>query len=299
MAPGGGQRQAAAAPQLEHRLEHQSGRPRCPRPPWRRGRGRARRRPPAPRRSAVGRSGRARATARRTRGRRRAPGRGGRAVRPRRAARPRGAAAGGVPTRAPPPGRSREPLSDQSPSATPPVHASAVSPIGGTTIMAAVAPPAAATQRPQGRSRARMPNGESELLEEADRPFRRQCRAQHLEGAREHPQAARTVEVQEVAVGHLPVEHQLREDEHEALLHRGAGCAPQLDQGQQAGEHHDPHRQQPRLRRGEDPTPGRGRLGRQRLRLRPRARFLLVHGVGRLASPLQGHSYTRPPCLGF
>ena len=49
-------------------------------------------------------------------------------------------------------------LSAQRPSARPPVQARAVSPMVGTRMTAVMAPPAAATQRPQGRSTAKTPN---------------------------------------------------------------------------------------------------------------------------------------------
>ena len=56
---------------------------------------------------------------------------------------------------------------------------------------------------------------------------------------RQHPQAPRAVEVQEVAVGHPSVQDHLREDEHEALLHRRALGEPEPVEGRQRGQEDD------------------------------------------------------------
>ncbi len=67
-------------------------------------------------------------------------------------------------------------------------------------------------------------------LREPDDPLDDQRHAEHLEGARERPDPAGSVEVEEVAVRYVAVEEALAEDEHEALLHRRTRAAEQATQ---------------------------------------------------------------------
>jgi hypothetical protein len=70
------------------------------------------------------------------------------------------------------------------------------------------------------------------VLQEAEEALGGEGVAEHLEHAGERPEAAGTVEVQEVRVRHVAGQHPLGEDEHEALFHRRALVAQQASQRQ-------------------------------------------------------------------
>ena len=65
------------------------------------------------------------------------------------------------------------------------------------------------------------------MLEQSEPPFGRQRNAEHLVDRREHPETARSVQVQEITVGNLPVKHLFGEDEHEPFFHRRTVVAQQ------------------------------------------------------------------------
>ena len=98
-------------------------------------------------------------------------------------------------------------------------------------------------QDPTPSARERVdPEHDRELLHQAEPALAEQRDAEHLEHARERPQAARSVEVQEVAVGDRALQHLLGEDEHEALFHRRSGRAQQPAQRQREHERDDRQR---------------------------------------------------------
>jgi hypothetical protein len=122
----------------------------------------------------------------------------------------------------------------QRPSATAPSHASADRPIGVSTSSVTVTAETAArrmTPRPGERVDA---EDDAEVLQQAEAPLALQRVPEHLVPAHQHVQRTRTVEVQEVDVGHVAGEHPLREDEHEALFHRAAGAEVQAAQRDRA-----------------------------------------------------------------
>ena len=61
---------------------------------------------------------------------------------------------------------------------------------------------------------------EPHLLQEAHDALGRERVSEHLEEAREHPEAAGPIEMEEVGVRNLAPQDPLREREHEAFLHR-------------------------------------------------------------------------------
>ena len=80
----------------------------------------------------------------------------------------------------------------------------------------------------------------AEVLQEAEHPLCLERVAEHGVPARQHVQRERSVEVQEVDVGHVAGQHPFREDEHEALFHRTPGGEEQA--AQRDGHHHGHHR---------------------------------------------------------
>ena len=84
-------------------------------------------------------------------------------------------------------------------------------------------------------------------LQQPDGALCRQRVPEDLEEAREHPDAAGTVEMQEVDVGKLAPQHPLREREHEALFHGRPLRAQQAAQREeeQREEDEEPHDRPP------------------------------------------------------
>ena len=90
---------------------------------------------------------------------------------------------------------------------------------------------------------------DAEVLQQAEGALAFERVAEHGVPAGQYMQRERTVEVQEVDVGHVAGEEPLREDEHEALFHRAAGGLEQAtDRDRHHGEHHQDRRQRPRPR---------------------------------------------------
>ena len=98
----------------------------------------------------------------------------------------------------------------------------------------------------------------ADLLEQRDQTLGRQGHAEHLEHAGQHPQAPRSVQVQEVAVGEIAMEHSLGEDEHEAFLHRRPLRAEEPAQWDQEGERDDAEHDEVALALGETRACGAG-----------------------------------------
>ena len=243
-------REAAPAAQVEHGVEHHARARRCPGPAvatWIDVRRDADSRSPTSNRLTRA-SGPCPARARSPRGRRRGRGRAG--TGPRAPSSRPAASAQRRALRSPVVGRrpraSIPAASPSTPSPTPPTQASAVSPNG--MMMSADVTAAATASDPSPPARERVDaEHDRELLAEPEEPLGQERDAEHLEHAGERPQAPRPVEVQEVAVGDRAVQHELREDEHEALFHRRPGRAEQAAQRQR--EHERDHRER-RPRRG-------------------------------------------------
>ena len=153
--------------------------------------------------------------------------------------------------------------SPRSPSPTAPTQASAVRPNGTRMSPDSSAHPHREPAPPRA-SQGVDAEHDGHLLRETEEPLGQQRHAEHLERAGERPEAARSVEVEEVAVGDVAVQHPLREDEHEALFHRRPLRA------QQAAERDEEHqRDDPEGEQLASPRRGR-RLGRG---IRARARL--------------------------
>ena len=78
-------------------------------------------------------------------------------------------------------------------------------------ITAEMQAPPTASRRPYGPDHDVHAGDEGELLQVAGDPFGPQRGREDLVDRGEHPEAARPVQVQEVAVGHQPVQHGLGE----------------------------------------------------------------------------------------
>ncbi len=111
------------------------------------------------------------------------------------------------------------------------------------------------------------------LLRETEEPLGQQRHAEHLERAGEGPEAPRSVEVEEVLVGDVALQHPLREDEHEALFHRRPLRAQQAAERDEEDQRHDPEGEQLA-------SPRRGRRLGRGIRARARARATGRGGVG-------------------
>ena len=79
----------------------------------------------------------------------------------------------------------------------------------------------------------------ADLLQERYQTLGRERGAEHLVHAGQQPEAAGPVEVEEVPVRQVAVQHPLREDEHEALFHRRSLAAEQAAQRDQERERDD------------------------------------------------------------
>jgi hypothetical protein len=104
------------------------------------------------------------------------------------------------------------------------------------------------------------------LLREGEEALDVEIDAEHLVDGCEHPQAAGAVQVQEVAVRDRAAQHQIREDEHEALFHVRPRIAHHPSNREQQDRGHDPPREHlalPAARRPPSPKPlARARDGR-------------------------------------
>ena len=98
------------------------------------------------------------------------------------------------------------------------------------------------------------PHGHADELRQSGEAFDEQMCTEQLVERGERPEAARAVEVQEVLVGHRPVQHAVGEDEHEALLHRGTGGVQERAQRERVRDRGDRNDDPPRRgRRSRDP----------------------------------------------
>ena len=142
------------------------------------------------------------------------------------------------------------------------------------------------------------PEDDAEQLDDAEGALRGERHSEDLEPPGERPEAAGAVEVQEVAVGQRPVQDPLREDEHEALLHRRALVA------EQGSQRHGERRQDDAHRHGTAPlgppaVPGRGRARRCRRHRRFAGRRVLRVGAGAGAGhgPTGSRAWRREPAV--
>ena len=82
-------------------------------------------------------------------------------------------------------------------------------------------------------------------LQQADHPLGPHRHAEHLEEAGDRPDAARAVEVQEVAVGDVALQEALGEHDHEPLLHRRTGSPEHAAEGDGDDDAHDDRGDEP------------------------------------------------------